>query len=180
MEEDIIFVDEAGFKEAYEKFARSKSEAIDRLYEAFARFNELYWAGELPRPIIELSSQLSKRTLAQYRTQTSYGCEHYFAFNEDFYVLNPLERVEQTLKHEMIHLYLTVNGKPAGHNRHFKKETERIGIPCQGRNMSSGPALMPNKSKSTLFLFSCGCQKVRARELKAVCTVCHHEFKKIR
>jgi hypothetical protein len=95
---------------------------LERLRAEFERVNRDHFAGALPTVPIYLSGRMRRRN--------------------GHFCISPLEivlsrrlcteaaagEVEQTLRHEMIHLWQHVNGKEPDHGREFRQWARRLGV----------------------------------------------------
>lgn len=183
--DNITYIDATEFAEAYEAFARGQQGIINQLYQQFRAFNQQYWSGQLPLAIIRIPSHgMTRRKLGRYTRRNEQGEEHVIEINKDFVVLNPWERVLETLRHEMIHLYLigVVNEHGCkGHGKKFKAEADRVGVPCHGPRGYGNPAKMPAPRTSYAeWKCACGVTSVRCsetRDVHAVCDCCWSPLK---
>lgn len=183
--DNIVFIDATKFAEAYEAFSRGQQGIVDRLYASFHEFNEQHWRGQLPRAIIRIPSHgMTRRTLGRYTLKNEQGEEHVVEINKDFVVLNTWTRVLETLRHEMIHLYLlgVVKGRGCmGHGKKFKAEADRVGIPCEGPRGYGNPANMPAPlTNYTEWRCACNTTVVRAGSRREVHAICDHCWSPLR
>lgn len=105
--------------------------------------------------------------------------------NLDAIELNPWDRIELSIGHELIHHYLFKNDIDAathGHGAAFKTAARKCAIPCRGRYASLPPAKLP-PAKNTRDLYRCRCPKgprIRSgRPLNARCLDCKAKFRKV-
>ena len=131
---------------------------IDKLENLFSKFNEKFYNGELQAPVITVSPDTTKgaygwctawkawsvgeqKKVADLATLTKEALE---AMKKDdgFYEINicaehlarPFEQVEETLLHEMVHLYnlqIGVQDTSRGgtyHNKKYKEAAEQHGL----------------------------------------------------
>lgn len=93
---------------------------VDQLYTRFRLFNVKFFAGKLPTPCIRYSDRLLAAGLfVRNRQEIVLSRKYHDLFPED---------IDDTLKHEMIHL-LHFN-----HNGDFKKEAARIGASYKAKS----------------------------------------------
>ena len=90
------------------------------LLDSFKVFNDLYFNGVLATPIFEISH--TKTALGDFR---SIGFNYFRIRISDYYVREQ-KNIEQTLLHEMIHLYQKQILNENGHGWSFKKKAEEI------------------------------------------------------
>jgi predicted SprT family Zn-dependent metalloprotease len=128
---------------------------VAELYRMFERFNWMYFAGQLPRVRIEYSKRMS--SAGSYTPQ-----RRLIRIGRKYHQLFP-DELEDTLKHEMIHIL---------HLRHgaaFKAEAARIGASVRAK---SHPALR----KPPKYVYRCpGCEREYPRQKRlrmASCGVC--------
>lgn len=106
-EQEIIEVSQdvlkKGLKELMTNNESKRSELLEELYEKHAEYNKQYFFGELSFPLITFE-KLDNRTLGDYNHgENNMGIKNHIRFNINFIALNPMERVLETLRHEMIH-----------------------------------------------------------------------------
>lgn len=192
---NIQEVDQIAVKEALKILLTNKEHIIGRLYEAHDRWNKTKFGNILPMAVITIE-RMDNRTLATYSPAGSsrIGVDNHIRFNENFIALNNIERVELTMAHEMIHewqdtvIYSALDKKPREwHNKDFREQAAKIGIPCEGKHCGTGPANMP-KAKSYNRKFICGCVASNGypmtiwstREIHAKCTICGQEYTEVK
>lgn len=90
------------------------------LANSFKVFNTLYFNNELVTPIFEVSH--TKSALGDFR---SIGYRYFRIRISDYYVREKRD-IEQTLLHEMIHLYQRQMLNESGHGWSFKQKAEEI------------------------------------------------------
>lgn len=112
----------------------SELPAVASLYQLFDRFNFLYFKGMLPPPKIEYSNRLT--------CAGSYNLDlRIIKISRKYHRLFP-EEIEDTLKHEMIHL---LHYK---HNAAFKTEAKRIGASLMAKTH-------PSLRRQPKYLYTC-------------------------
>lgn len=119
---------------------------IDELAKAFNKANKKWYEGKLPTPMIIVSRKTSKwelgfiTTSKIWKEKINEESEEATKEIETRYEINisaeglgrPLVEILTTLVHEVVHEYNLVNdikdcsGKI--HNKHFKREAERVGL----------------------------------------------------
>jgi predicted SprT family Zn-dependent metalloprotease len=133
---------DASLSKAKEKSASLPS--IEELYQLFDRINWTYFAGKLPRVKIEYSSRMG--CAGTYTPD-----EKLIQIGKKYHTLFPTE-IEDTLKHEMIHIIHFY------HDAKFKKEAERIGATLKAK---SHPSLM----RPPKYIYECpGCKSEFPRQ----------------
>lgn len=94
--------------------------ATEFLANSFKVFNTIYFNGKLVTPNFEVSH--TKTALGDFR---SIGNSYYRIRISDYYIREQKD-IEQTLLHEMIHLYQKQMGVGYGHDYSFKKKANEI------------------------------------------------------
>ena len=93
--------------------------SVDELYARFHRYNVEFFAGKLPTPRIRYSSRmLCAGQYIRSRMEIVLSSKYHEIFPED---------VDDTLKHEMIHII------HFNHNADFKREAQRIGASVKAK-----------------------------------------------
>lgn len=128
---------------------------VDGLYRLFDRFNWKYWGGKLPKVKIEYSTRMTcAGSYSPHRRLIRIGRKYHEIFPQD---------LEDTLKHEMIHI------RHFSHGAKFKDEALRIGASLRAREH---PALR----RTPKYLYECpgcGAEYPRQRRLSAAsCAFC--------
>jgi len=126
--------------------------SVEDLYRLFDRFNNIYFDGSLPRVRIEYSSRmLSAGSYTPHDRIIRIGRKYHELFPED---------LEDTLKHEMIHI------RHYRHDTAFKREARRIGASLKAK---PHPALR----KPARYLYSCpNCGRLYPRQRRLVMASC--------
>jgi hypothetical protein len=105
-DEEFIPATQEVAKQALKRLLTEKSAVIAELYEKHAEYNKKYFAGQLSVPVITIE-KMSNRTLGNYQPEDASGLKNHIRFNENFIALqledDNMERILETLKHEMIH-----------------------------------------------------------------------------
>lgn len=198
-------------RETVMTFLRNKNERIKELLLWHEAYNAEYFEGKLSRPLITIEHTPGSKALATYFFEhQGIGIPFHIRLNLAFIALcwneKHIFRIENTLKHEMIHqwqhecVYVGDKKVPKSlHNKVFKEKAAEIGIPCVGRNMSTGTSLkeiaaeqngelenlepeeqaaVPKKSRNRKW--QCGCGDSRTvwstKEVKAVCGECKKPY----
>lgn len=111
-----------------------KLPSIDELYRLFDRFNWLYFDGKLPQAKIEYSNRMtSAGSYSPDRKLIKISRKYHDIFPED---------IEDTLKHEMIHII------HYRHDKAFKREAKRIGCSLKAKSH-------PELRQKTKYLYIC-------------------------
>lgn len=197
-EQEIIEVSQDELKKALKVLLTQQNDVLASLYEKHAEYNKEFFEGKLSLPIITIE-KMNNRTLGNYTyAGHTLKLENHIKLNVNFVALNPMERVLETLKHEMIHqwqdevLYAKPGEEPKEgqkkfpkerHNKDFKDMAEKVGIRADGTKCTGNPANMP-EPKSYNRKFICGCEASNGypltiwstREVHAECTMCGNMF----
>jgi SprT-like protein len=117
----------------------------DELRALFDRFNDEFFGGRLPSVRIEYSSRMQRSAGSYHPT------DKIIRIGRRYHELFP-EEVEDTLKHEMIHiLHLR-------HNAAFKREAERIGTSVRAQSH-------PSLGRPPKYIYVCpGCGREYPRQ----------------
>ena len=109
--------------------------SVENLFDAF---NEKYYEGKLPRPVITIASKGKYNAYGWFGTRLWNNAETKEKYHEinicAEYVARPIEEVVGTLLHEMAHLYCSYNSikdtsnNGIYHNNRFKKVAEDHGL----------------------------------------------------
>lgn len=115
---------------------RAELPTVEELYRLFDRFNWLYFGGKLPKVKIVYSTRMAAAgSYSTERRLIKMGRRYHEIFPQD---------IEDTLKHEMIHII---------HHHHdaaFKREAKRIGATLKAQDH---PALR----RPPKFVYECPC-----------------------
>lgn len=118
----------------------SLKNTIQQLEDLFGIFNFKYFGGELSKPVITVSPDMTKGAYGwctSYKAwkEAGHDTEGYYEINICAeYLSRPYDEVAGTMLHEMVHLYNLENGvkdtSRAGtyHNRKFKEAAEAHGL----------------------------------------------------
>ena len=102
-EQQIIEVSQEEVKKALKVLLTKQNDIIAMLYQKHDEYNKKYFKGQLSVPVITID-KLNNRTLGNYTEgKDSLSLENHIRFNRNFIALNSMERILETLKHEMIH-----------------------------------------------------------------------------
>ena len=124
----------------------------EELYQLFERYNLMYFNGLLPRPRIEYSNRM--RTAGAY-----FPARRLIRIGRKYHQLFP-EEVDDTLKHEMIHM-IHLN-----HGAGFKAEAARVGATVKARSH-------PSLRRPPRYVYECpGCRMEYPRQRRLVMASC--------
>lgn len=112
--------------------------ATSELYRLYAMFNAKFWAGQLPAVQITIQSGIKRKALGWCSLEPMWSAcagedaRHEVNISAEFLNRTPPD-IACTLLHEMVHLSNAVNdikdcNANQYHNKHFKREAERIGF----------------------------------------------------
>jgi len=129
--------------------------SVPELYDMFNRINEQYFRGRLPQARISYSNRmLIAGSFTPSKKEIKIGRRYHEIFPDD---------VEDTLKHEMIHI---INLK---HDTRFRRIADKIGASLKAR---SHPALR-GSYKYLYICPACGKEYPRRKRLRmASCGIC--------
>jgi predicted SprT family Zn-dependent metalloprotease len=105
-----------------------------KIEEIFDSVSREHFNGELKQPVFRLTKRMKRGAgqvdLAKWEMAISVPYHDRYGWHAE---------LENTVKHEMIHLFLGQTGNPAGHNRLFKKIAMQINAPFYCKNMPKRP-----------------------------------------
>ncbi len=134
----------------------SELPSVAELERLFDRFNREFFEGRLPRVRIEYSTRM-QRSAGSY-----HPADRVIRIGRRYHELFP-DEIEDTLKHEMIHL------RHLRHNAAFKREAQRLGTSVKAQ---SHP-LLGRPPKYTYACPGCGREYPRQKRLRmASCGRC--------
>jgi hypothetical protein len=189
----VIEVGQTELKQALKGLLTAKEQLLSELYKKHEEYNETFFESKLSIPLITID-KLSNKTLADYREgRNNMEIENHIRFNANFVALNPIKRILETLKHEMIHqwqdevAYKGLDNRPKNwHNALFRNKAEELGIPANGKKCTGNPSKMP-EPKSYNKKFRCGCIASNGapvtiwstRAINATCNICGLEYTEV-
>lgn len=103
-----------------------EKQSKERLREVFNRVNDECFGNQIKgRYEFQLSRKMkgTRASVLPDRGLIRFSCSHLLG-NDDS---EPVEPIEATLKHEMVHLWLYERGRPWGHTKEFKAKLKAIG-----------------------------------------------------
>lgn len=101
--QEIVEVNQDEVKKALKALVTRENETLSFLYDMHAEYNAKYFYGQLSHPFITIE-KLSNKTLGNYtHGEDAMGITNHIRFNRNFIALNEMERILETLRHEMIH-----------------------------------------------------------------------------
>jgi len=179
----VTTISDEDFAARFREFASSKNEIIGKLYAVHDEVNKRFYGGKLSVPVI-IIERLHRRVLGHYVfDRNGFGALNEIKINSDFAAANDFDRIVLTFKHEMIHqaqgeiFYRHAERPKSFHNKLFREEAARIGIPAEGRSCSSGPAGMPPpKYKTRRWKCRCGNKLYTRKPLEVTCNVCGQDY----
>lgn len=165
--------------------APSLNESLNE-HELYAQLNAQFFADALPPCEIVWSARLT-RAAGNIRVQTPKITLSRPLLTEAFaqgghtvcgvWCENSNEALREILKHEMIHLWLFVQGLPHGHTPKFRAKAREIGQ-SKTRHQIAAPASCAPKSGWIYVCGHCHAQTVRRRRFgrRVACARCCREF----
>lgn len=134
--------------------------SVEKLYQLFDKFNVLYFKNKLPMVQIEYSNRMTNA--GSYTPALKL-----IKISKKYHEIFP-DDIEDTLKHEMIHLI------HFRHNAEFKREAARIGASLKAKSH-------PSLRRKAKYLYVCpGCKKEYPRQKRlrmASCGFCSDKGK---
>jgi len=107
---------------------------VEELYRLFDIYNAIHFANSLPRPTIKYSTRmLAAGSCEPLRKVIKIGVRYHQIFREE---------LEDTLKHEMIHLV------HFHHDKHFKAKAAEMGVPVHAK-------FHPDLKRPPKYLYQC-------------------------
>jgi hypothetical protein len=100
--QEIIEVKQSEVKQALRSLVTKENEYLAMLYTKWDEYNKQYFEGALEQPLITIE-KINNRTLGSHQNKNNIGIDNHIRFNVNFVALNSVERVLETLRHEMIH-----------------------------------------------------------------------------
>jgi SprT-like protein len=117
----------------------NENSRLRKIERIFSEVNGTFFNGSVTKPKFKLNSRMRKAGRVNLGTmEVEISISYHDTYGWDSELTN-------TVKHEMIHLYMKEAGKPAGHNRSFKEVMARIGCTLHSR---------PNK-RPYKYVFEC-------------------------
>ena len=138
--------------EAAKAIPKKKLPTVLELYQMFDRFNRFYFDGKLPRVVIEYSNRMTSAGSYTPRDKViKIGRKYHHLFPED---------IEDTLKHEMIHI---IHFK---HNKVFKDFAKKIGTSLKAKHH-------PSLRRPPRYIYICpNCKLEYPRQKRMVMASC--------
>lgn len=110
---------------------RKRKETLGRLYVLYHDTNERYFGGLLPLVPIYFAPNLKPgktETTAYLWTDDYEGVPRYIVVREEHALQDPWPSVQDTLLHELIHVWQASRGHKVNHGPTFKKMAARLGV----------------------------------------------------
>ena len=106
---------------------------VHRLSQAFDRFNQEHFGGQLSSLPIRLSGRMRTR-LGELSVDVRTGHPIEIAISRRHIARHPWIEVEQTLLHEMVHQWQAESGLQVDHGPLFREKARQVGVvPCAKR-----------------------------------------------
>src|SRR3990172_6251065 len=109
-----------------------REELLKGIKALFNSFNQEYFQGEIPEPEFMLSRRMSSS--AGYASSKAWQIGISLPYHNKYGWDGELKN---TLKHEMIHLYLSMKKRPDSHTSEFKLLCQRLGCSVHAKQMTS-------------------------------------------
>ena len=123
---------------------QSLEPVIKQLETLFSKFNDRFYNGELPKPIITVSPDNTSGAYGWCTSWKAWTDKEGAEIDEGYYEINlcaeylsrPIELVAETLLHEMVHLYnlqqkvQDTSRSGTYHNKRYKEAAEKHGLNC--------------------------------------------------
>lgn len=123
---------------------QSLQPVIKQLEILFSKFNDRFYDGKLPKPVITVSPDSTKGAYGWCTSWKAWTDKENADMNEGYYEINlcaeylsrPIELVCETLLHEMVHLFnleqkvQDTSRSGTYHNKRYKEAAENHGLNC--------------------------------------------------
>lgn len=180
------------------------SERARELYNFFEIFNQEFFEGRLPTPVVSFRHDRVTRLGSYYTGRNEFAVKDQINLNSQ-HLERPKYQALATLLHEMIHEWQDYSGKHSSgyyHNKQFQTKSRELGIPCNAKGQTTGitdpfvevcrrygievseqaikefKPIERSRGTSKLRKYSCGCTNIwAATRVHAMCKLCGGEFK---
>ena len=115
-------------------YRATESDAVERLVQSFRALNAKHFGGALPEVPIRISGRL-KRRLGQITVERATGRPLAITIARRHLAAHDWREVEETLLHEMVHLWQCVSGERVNHGAHFRAKARAVGVTAAARRM---------------------------------------------
>ncbi len=118
-------------------YRATEADAVVRLEAAFAALNARHFGGALPALPVRVSGRLRRR-LGQITIERATGRPLGITIARRHVAQHAWREVEETLLHEMVHLWQCVNGHRVDHGRAFRAKAREVGVTAAARRTVRG------------------------------------------
>jgi hypothetical protein len=115
-------------------YRATEADAVARLEAAFAALNARHFGGALPVVPVRISGRLRRR-LGQITVERASGRPLAITIARRHVATHDWREVEETLLHEMVHLWQCVNGRRVDHGPVFRAKAREVGVTAAARRM---------------------------------------------
>jgi hypothetical protein len=113
-------------------YRATEKDAVTRLEESFAALNARHFGGTLPALPVRISGRLRRR-LGQITIERATGRPVGITIARRHVATHQWKDVEETLLHEMIHLWQCVSGQRVDHGPRFRAKAREVGVTAAAR-----------------------------------------------
>jgi hypothetical protein len=113
-------------------YAGAEADVVRRLAQSFQAFNARHFGGALPPVPIRVSARLTRR-LGQITIERATGRPLAITLARRHVASHAWHAVEETLLHEMVHLWQCVNGNRVDHGPRFRAKARDVGVTAAAR-----------------------------------------------
>jgi hypothetical protein len=113
-------------------YRATEQDAVARLEAAFGLLNARHFGGALPALPVRISGRLRRR-LGQITVERATGRPIGITIARRHVAAHDWRDVEETLLHEMVHLWQCVNGHRVDHGPRFRAKAREVGVTAAAR-----------------------------------------------
>jgi hypothetical protein len=113
-------------------YRATEADAVARLGAGFAALNRRHFGGALPAVPIQISGRLRRR-LGQITFERATGRPIAITIARRHLAVHDWRDLEETLLHEMVHLWQSVNGHAVDHGPIFRAKARELGVTAAAR-----------------------------------------------
>jgi len=113
-------------------YRATEADSVARLETAFAELNARHFGGVLPAVPIRVSGRLRRR-LGQITFERATGRPLAIMIARRHIAAHDWRDIEETLLHEMVHLWQGVSGQKVDHGVRFRAKAREVGVTAAAR-----------------------------------------------